>query len=314
MFTSFRLRLRNFINKNKRIILLILIIWLLILIANSALKNIPEEVKVETSYEKHESIMGTGDEVPDELQNPIADCVDTYFKYCNSKQYEAAYNMLSDECKSAYFETLDVFQEYIDIVFNEEKVYYIQNYSNQNGYYIYRMRIMQDLLKTGLTGEDDISYYEEKIVVQQKEDGTLKLGIREFIATENLDDIYEDDYLKIWIEKRDIFYEQELYTIKIKNKSEYIAVLADGTENYEILLKVGTQNREALNDRLYLVIQPGQTSDYTLSFSKFFDEANTTNSLIFNAVRILKTYTGLTLSREAEMAEAEKLYSISIPF
>ena len=87
--------------------------------------------------------MGTGEKVPEKLKEPINTTIDTYFNYCNNKQYNEAYAMVSDECKEVYFPKIEAFKEYIDIVFNEKKIYYLQNFSNYNGMYIYRMRIME---------------------------------------------------------------------------------------------------------------------------------------------------------------------------
>lgn len=312
-WADFRLKIGRFFRNHKKTILIILIIWIVVLAINAFLKNYKPEDSLDATYKPHQSIIGSEQKVPQKMQEPINELIDTYFNYCQNKEYENAYNMLTDACKQVYFNTLDTFKEYVDVVFNEEKTYYIQNYSNYGDYYIYQVKIFENLMKTGLTGKDEVSFYEEKISIHE-EDGTLKLGIRQYIKTDVMDDIYEDDYLKIWIEKRDVFYEQETYTVKIKNKSEYIAVLADGYENYEALLIVGSTTRDTSSDNLSMVIQPGETETYNINFVKFYDETYLSTGMIFNTVRILKTYTGLEISRDYELKNAERLYSIQIPF
>ena len=312
MFTDIRLRIRHFFKKNSKIILVVLIIWLLLLIANIFLKNQEPEIERKTTYEPHTPIMDSIQKVPEKLKQPINELIETYFNYCNSKQYENAYHMLSQTCKDEYFPSIEIFKQYVDIVFNEDKIYYIQDFSNKDNVYIYRMRILEDIMKTGLTGKKDLSYYEEKVIIEEK-DGQLFLSIREHITTDELDGVYEDDYIKIWLEEKAVGYETEKYTIKIKNKTSNYAVLVDGTEESEALLKVGIENRKQLDDNLTIVLLPEKTETYELTFTKFYDEADIADTLIFGAVRILKNYTGLSITREEEMKNAVKLYSIQIP-
>jgi len=312
-WADFRIKVIDFFRKYSKIVFVILLVWTIILVVNNLLKGVKKEDELEITYKPHVSVLNSAEKVPEKLEEPVNNLIDTYFNYCQNKQYELAYDMLLDGCKEQYFRRLSDFKDYIDSIFDEEKTYYIQNYSNYKGVYIYQMRIFQNIMKTGLTGVDDISFYEEKISVQNV-DGELKLGIRQYISTDIMDDIYEDDYLKIWIEKKDTFYEAERYTIKIRNKSEYIAVLYDETEQTELILYVGSNMRETINSNLDIIIQPGETNEYVIDFTKFYDESYISNGLVFNNVRILKSYTGLEASRDYELKNAEKLYSIEIPF
>ena len=313
VWADIRLKIGRWIRKYRRILFTIVLIWSIVIIINNFLKGQDKETELEVAYSPHESILGSKQTVPNDLKEPINECIDTFFNYCQNKKYEEAYNMLSEGCKTTYFPNINNFKTYVDSVFDEEKAYYIQNYSNYKDYYIYQVRIFENIMKTGLTGKSDIAFYEEKISIHE-ENGELKLGLRQYITTEDMDDIYEDDYLKIWIEKKYVFYEQETFEVKIKNKSDFIAVLADGQEANEVLLQVGSETRDTANNYLNVVLQPGETRDYNLNFTKFYDETYLSTGIIFNTVRILKNYTGLSISRESELKNAEKLYSINIPF
>lgn len=313
MFTSLRLKFKNFFRKYAKLIIFALIIWLIIIFVNTFLSNNTFKKFERTTYNEHEAIIDSSATVPEKLKQPINETVDTYFNYCNSKQYEQAYSMISDDCKKVYFPTLERFKEYVDLVFNENKIYYLQNYSNYNGIYIYRMRIMEDLMATGLTGKDELYFYEEKIALKE-ENGKISLSLRQLITVEDMDEIYEDAYVKIWVEERSVFYEQETYKLRVKNKTSNTVVLADTQEKKEILLQVGTENREANNDNLNVVIYPDETKEYTLRFTKFFDDENQSKGLVFNAVRVLPQYSGFGELKAYEISKAEKLYSISMPF
>lgn len=313
MLAGFRLKLRNFIKKNRKIIIIVLLLWLLIIVVNQFLKNYSFEDFERTTYNEHQAIMDTGQTVPESLKQPINETIDTYFNYCNNKQYEEAYQMVSDGCKKIYFPTLEDFKEYIDIVFDENKIYYLQNFSNYNGTYIYRMRIMEDLMATGLTNKDNLYFYEEKIALKEEEN-KISLSLRQYITSENIEEIYEDEYVKINIKSKDVFYEQEIYTIEVKNKTSNIVVLGDSQEANEIILQVGSELRGTDMDNLYVVIYPEETQEFSLKFTKFFDEEYLSTGLLFNAVRILPKYSGFEELKDYELSIAERLYSIEIPF
>ena len=283
------------------------------MVVNQFLKNYSFEDFERTTYNEHQAIMDTGEDVPERLEQPINETIDTYFNYCNNKQYEEAYQMVSDDCKRIYFPTLEDFKEYIDIVFDENKIYYLQNFSNYNGTYIYRMRIMEDLMATGLTNKDNLYFYEEKIALKEVDD-KISLSLRQYITSENIEEIYEDDYVKITVKSKDVFYEQEIYNIEVKNKTSKTVVLADSQESNEIILQVGSEMRGTDVDNLYVVIYPEETQEYSLAFTKFYDEENLSVGLIFNAVRVLNQYSGFEELKDYELNTAEALYSIEIPF
>ena len=79
----------------------------------------------------------------------------------------------------------------------------------------------------------------------------------------SLDDINNDNYLSyqekvdevinkyngLNIDDRDVFYEEEYYHIRVKNKTSNTIVLADTQEMKEVLLQVGSEKRSCNNDK-----------------------------------------------------------------
>lgn len=310
MSSKFILKVRNFWKRNKSKIIIALLIWLVIIVINFILKNLKQEELPKTTYEPHVAIMDDS-EVPEKLQDPIENLIDEYISYCNNKEYDNAYNMISTSCKSSLYPDIEDFKKYIDSVFDEKKVYYIQNYSNVEETYIYNVCIFEDILATGLTGSE-VKYYEEKFVVKNN-NGNLELSIREYIGEETLQNVYEDDYLKVSIENMVQKYETQKYRVKITNRCEYPIVLADGTESQEILLGLKNEKRNLKNlPRSGVVIYEGQSKTFEFEFTKFYDEEEEVNALIFNAVRVLKSYSGREELRQSEMDNAIKLYSFAI--
>jgi hypothetical protein len=311
MLSKYVVKFQKFIKKHKNKIVLVLVIWGIIVIINYILQNMPKTELPKTSYTPHTAVI-TSDEVPEKLREPIDNLIDKYMEYCNNKEYENAYNMLSQSCKDELYPTLDSYKEYVDSVFDETKIYALQNYSNVDSTYIYEVRIMEDILKTGLTGKTELEVYPEKIVMKE-ENGELKLSIRGFVGSQNVQNVYEDDYIKVSIEKIVQNYETQVYTVKIANKTANTIVLQDGSETYEIVLSLERENRKVRN-LVYggVVLVANQSKTYQFEFTKFVDEDDTAQSLVFNAVRVLEKYSGREDKREEELANAIKLYSFQL--
>ena len=264
-----------------------------------------------TSYKPHTAIMDNT-EVPKKDQESIENLIHEYIEYCNNKDYEKAYNMLSDECRENLYPTIDDFKLYIDKIFDEKKIYTIQNYSNVDNKYIYEVNIFEDILATGLTGKEDLRMYSEKFVIT-KENNKLSLAVRNFIGNTENHQIYEDNYIKVEITEVIQAYETQKYKVKLTNRTENTIVLADQTERYEIMLELNNENRNIENipfGGIYL--NPYETKEMEFEFVKFVDEEDQAKSMIFNAVRVLKSYSGLESKRQEEMDNAVNLYSFKI--
>lgn len=306
------LKIRDFYNKYKKVIFIILIIWTSIFVINRFLKddfnanNTPS-----TTYNPHTSVMNQENVVPEKLQQPIEDLIKQYVTYCNNAEYENAYNMLTDECKTQVFGSLKNYEEYIKKIFGTGgKIYNIQDFSNLDNTYIYNVRILDDILANGTT--NGYGYYEEKITITGTNSNDLKLNVANFVASENLTIFAEDDYLRIEILGKNIEYDKEIYRVKFTNKSEYPIVLANNREEFEIGIYIGDQTRQANLPIANLVVQPNSSQTIDLEFTKFADDGRQTSLMIFNAIRILQSYSGSADKYEKELNEAIKLYSLTL--
>lgn len=312
MFTNLRIKIREFFRKYKYIIILVIIGFAIVITVNEFFKEYKAPVIPQTLYNPNKPIISEGEEVPQEEQEPIQKLFDEYISYCNKKEYENAYNMLSTKCKEVVYPTIEDYKRYIDAVFDQKKIYNIQNMSNIDEAYIYRIRYLNDILATGLTEGEEV-WYDEDIVTVVTENEQKKLNIREYIKTDELNRVYENEYMKIEIEDRDVQYEAETYHLKISNRSEYIIVLSDFTEPNEVVIQAGgmiSSYEKEYNNKI--VIKPGQTGYYTLMFDKSYDLSSKTQSMKFNKVRILKSYTGKEETKEEELKNAEAVYSLEI--
>lgn len=300
---NIRLKVRGFFKNHKKKIAIIIIIFGIVIAINRFLGNRPEVVTPITTYDPHSPVIDKTANVPEEYKVPINNLVDNYVTYCNNKEYEKAYDLLSNEFKSKYCKTIDDFKSYVDELYDEKKIYNIQNHSNVNNVYIYQIRLLEDILATGTT--NGYNYKEEKIAIKE-ENGTLKLALNGYVGEKKLGIIAEDEYMKINIVKKDIKYDTETYTVEFTNKTNNYIKLADNTENGEILLQLPNDKREANN--LYngnIIILPNYTYTRQISFDKYYDSGEEATALILNAIRVLPEFS-------SNIKDAVKLYSLTI--
>ena len=312
MFLEFRLKVRDFFKKHRNKIIIIVIVWIAIIIINYFLGKKKVETPEKTTYTPHEVLLKSDFNVPQELQNPIEDLIDDYINKCNNKDYSGAYELLDEDCKRYVFDdSLDNFTEYASGIFNTKKRYSIQDYSNYGKYYIYNVKIIDNIIETGLTGQE-YAYYEEKVAISQK-GNTLKLNVNDFMGHTELKNVGEDDNIKIRIETRDEFYGFEIYTIKITNKTDKQIVLFDNIASDELKLAIDTDERNPIRINSTIELIPEETKTFTVTFAKYYDEKQKADTISFNKIRIMnENYTGEEESEEEEIAKAEKVYGISI--
>lgn len=311
-FIDTRVKIRRFFRRHKKIIIFAVIAFTIIVVINYVLKNLPEQDIPKTTYEPNVAVMDNS-EVPTKWQDQIKDTIDQFVQYCNNKDYDSAYNMITDECKEALFQEMSEFKEYVDSRFNTKKIYSIQNFSNVGKQYIYNVNIMDDFMATGMTNSNYV-FVEEKFVFT--EDGNnLKFSIGGFIRQDNLGVFAEDENLKVQIDTKNVYYEREVYHVRIRNKTEHPLVIADGYFTNEITLNLGTQDRTEYNvSTSKVVLQPGETKVYNFIFTKYCDDGVAPKYLRFNDVRVLESYSGNKDTADEELENAIRKYALQINF
>lgn len=305
-----RLKIINFFKKNKKKIIIIVIVWSIVIAINYYLKYRPKIYVPKTTYTPHNPVIDSTDSVPNKDRNSISELIDKYVEYCNNKDYENAFNLLSDEYKNEYKLNLDDFKEYIDSKFQTKKIYNIQNYSNLNKTYVYRIRLLDDILKTGTT--DEYVYGEEKIVIKE-ENGSFKISLDGFCGIEEKNIDVEDDFMQIKIYKKYINYTYSTYELEIKNKTNNYIVLSDSSTIDSIQLKLPNDIRTAkYMEESNIAILPSETIQLKFTFDEYFDDKQDPTNFLINSIRVLPEYSGINENIEKENENAIKMYSLSI--
>lgn len=317
-FTEIRLKIRHFFKKNKKIILIVLLIWGIIIFINEMLKRMPVEYEATTTYEPHVSIMNDSSKTPQRMQESINNKIEEYINACNDNNYQKAFNMLSDECKEFEFNNdITLFMEHVLTKMPIPKKYSIQNYSNvtltKGTLYIYEVKYLDDILSTGLTNSQ-YGYTSEKISFYEDEEKNIEMLVGNYIYHSDVKSISENEYLKIDIVDKKVSYSTEEYEIKFTNRSEYVIVIADGYEKEEINLQLSNESRKELNSNS-IVLNPGESIQINLIFSKFVDDGDTSTQINFGSIRVMDKYSGVEVDENIikdELNNAIAKFSMSI--
>ena len=312
MFLDLKLKIMHFYRRNKRKMYILLIVLGIVIVVNTYLGYLQSIEPPSTNYEPHTPVI-YGDEITDtKTQTTIEEAIEKYINYCNQKDYENAFNCLSDDCKEFRFNNdVERFKFYIDYIFNGEKVYSIQALSNKENVYVYQVDIMEDILATGLNNEESELVYNEYVVVTKKSDD-VKFAVDGFISREKMNVKLEDKYMDATITDKYTTYDTVTYKFKITNKSDYDILLASKDEDKEFILSLNGEYRIFEEDPYYekeISIQNGSTKQFTLSFKKYYDETKKETEIIFNKIRVLKDYTGAVDKVEEELKNQIKAYS-----
>lgn len=316
MLLNFRLKIIDFVKKHKNKIFIAIVALILIISINIYLGKLRESAPPTVSYEPHNPII-SGDKVKSKKdQTSIEDSIKQYMDLCNSKDYESAYNLISEDCRKEKFnDNLDEFKKYIDYIFDGNKIYSIQDYANKNNVYIYKVTISEDIMATGMNNEDSDKKYEEKIVLE-KENGNMKLSVGGFVASKDVEYISEDEYMRITVKKVITYYDKVVYQVKIKNKTNYAILLSKRNEKECIGISLdGELIEEEVEDynSNERCVYGGSEYTMNLTFNKYFDEDVNKTSITFNKIRILEEYTGVEEKWEDEINnKLIKQYSATI--
>lgn len=288
MGTKIKTTIIDFFKKHGKKIIIILFVWGVILAINYFVGKMEDVPEIQTNYKPHESVMENGN-VPTDLQDPIEQLIGQFVENCNNKDYEAAYNLLTEDCQNNIYPDMELFKQYVDSVFPNKKIYNIQNFSNKDEVYIYTVNILNDILASGLNNEKDEQVYSEKYIVK-KENGQLKLSIREYVGRQNLSYMYEDEYMKIKIESVDVKYDNIVYNLNITNKSENYIVYSDYSVDYEIALDTSEGLKRKADEVLEpIILDKLETKNFSVKFTIFYDEDTVIQDMLFDYIRIYES-------------------------
>lgn len=285
-------------NRGKIILIIALVafVFILIQITNSIIgkDKTGSSNEVVDRFEPTESVI-TGEKTTTEETKVSTEIIEKFVQCCNNKDYQTAFNLLSDDCKKEYGNDINKFiSGYYNNIFTQKRTYNLELWLNYSNVYTYKITYYADnLLATGGTGVTNDNR-EDYITVIQDDDNT-KLNVNGFIANENINKSAKENNVEIMVKNKKIYKNYEEYSITIKNYSDKSIKIADENDSKSICLvdKRNVEYSSFINEipAEILSLKSGYQRNITIRFNKIYDFSRVIQKMKFaNIILDADTY------------------------
>lgn len=229
------------------------------------------------------------EEITQDYYNTESDSIDktmrSFVKYCNNKEIENAYKMLTNECKTAMFPSVQEFEKiYVNNIFNTERDYELIEWATDENKYIYQVKLYGNILSTGNIN----NYTQEYYTFVEDDNGNYKLNINNYIYGENRNIQTTEKNITIKIGHVDIYEEYEETQITITNNTSKPICLTGNKYVKNIYLQnSGDIAYSSLNSRFdneEIVMNPGSVQSFKVRFNKAYSSNNKAVELVLSDV------------------------------
>lgn len=254
--------------------------------------NSVEDVK-NVSIEKDTTQEITGSsEVSKKTEEQNVTVMKHFIQYCNEKDAEAAYNLLTKESKEILFPTLEDFaQDYVQEYFQSSRGLDYELWTTKGNTYTYKITLVNDALAEGSLNTGN-SYKDYFTVVAQ--DGYWKLNVGGLIKYQDIDKTTEQQGL-IWkVTGKEIYKDYEIYTLKVSNRSGKTIMLDPQLESKSIF-STGDNNTTYTAftheiPRGNLILKDYGSSTLRIKFNKIYNKIDTTKITFSQIVKDYDSY------------------------
>lgn len=227
----------------------------------------------------------TGKQIEKEELERATNIIDTFISYCNEKELEKAYNLITDNCKRELYDSLEIFEQayYNNVFEGNKKTCSIENWHSNT----YKVKIMGNMLTTG---KKDTNSKQDYITIV-KENDEYKLNINGYIGKKEINKIFEKDNIKVEVINKSTYKDYELYNIKVTNGTEN-EMLLDGRSDARSLylqdskgMKYSSYSHELTEPML--TINSRNTKEITIKFYSNYSSEKTIEEIVFSDVLLL---------------------------
>ena len=295
--------LRSFINKNQKTIIYVIIGVVFALIIIYSLNYYYAKKEEENQKELEGSNITTGsvytngqnvtmDNINDEgvtdLSNEtIENTMKLFVNYCNNGDGENAFNLITEECKTAlkYYDAKTFKEYYIDLRFAEPQEYSISRVSQDGNTVLCKVTFNGDMLATGgakFTANDE--YY----TFVKQDDGSYKINVNNYIYGENKNTRYVFDDIDVKIDTIDTYSRYVEITMELQNNSDKTIAFTGYEEDNSVYLineeELVYSSMKSEFDEGDILVQPGSVKKVTVRFNKVYSASNKPTKMIFSKV------------------------------
>ena len=278
-------------NRGKIIITIAIIAFIIILIqiVNSILEN--SETKgnenATVDYTKPVQSVITGEVVSEERTMENTNIIKEFVDYCNQKEYQKAYELLTEDCKKEFSNNINTFiNNYYKKVFTTKKTYSLELWLNVSNSYTYKIKYYQDNLLE--TGASNLNQNIEDYITIIYENNEERISINGFIQAKTINKSQKLNDIEIMINSKKVYQNYETYNITIRNFSNKTILISDGNNNEDIYLldrrdvKYSSFINEIPVDNLSL--KSGYEKSINIKFNKMYATYRTIEKIEFNNI------------------------------
>ena len=293
------MNIRRYYNQNRKkiwgIIIIIAFAFLMFYLLNYIVNNTKEEENIQTineiNYETNSSKITTnqsvvtGENVSSNKLKTQAGVIDQFISYCNERNLQKAYDLLTDECKEQIYNSLEIFDQayYTDVFGGETKTATVENWVDNT----YRVRIVDNLLATGKSND---GYAKQDYITVKKTGEDYKLNINNYIGYTEIGKTTQKDDISVEIISKNTFMDYEEYKIKVTNNIDK-DIKIDGRSDVRSLYiedsrgkKYSSYNHE-LTDPM-LLVQSEHTNELSIKFYSSYTSTKKIEYMVFSDVLV----------------------------
>lgn len=285
----------RFFNQNRRkiIIIILFIVFLLGIIqllnyfakkenmsTTSKNESITENSVIKNEVVSQKSVI-SGTNISKKDLKKDTDVISEFIEYCNSKNIEGAYALLTDECKEVMFPSIEDFNRvYYEHIFNNQaRSYTVENWISNT----YKIEYSNDILSTGKI-DNDIGLLDYITVVEVN--GEYKLNINNYVGRSIPNKTTEIKDISITINSVDSYMDYEIYNLSVENRSNNTILLDTNDSTKSVYLqdtndtKYYFYNNEVIQNRLK--IQSKLKNTVEIKFMNPYTSGRTIKKLVFS--------------------------------
>ena len=239
-----------------------------------------------TTISKTEKSVITGKSISKTQDTINLSVIKQFVDYCNNKEIDKAYDMLTDECKEIMYPTLRWFgTEYWNRIFYIERMYKLENWYSEVDSYTYYITYTEDVLASGNVNSDN-NKGDYITVVKQDED--YKLNINMYVKREISGANASYNGVDITINYVDIYTDYCKVNISIKNNTENTICL-DTKEKLDTIYlydQNGVAYTSFLNENSEeeFIVYKNFTKDVTIKFNMMYSLTRDISGFIFSDI------------------------------
>lgn len=238
----------------------------------------------ETYINESQSIISEGS-VSTSKRTTYGKIIDEFLTNCIEGKFEEAYEILSNDCKEVYYNSLEKFENlYCKNKFSSDKTYSFQSWISGKKD-IYQVKIFDDMLSTGKVNNNK---YIEDFYTIVKEDGKYKLNINSFIGKDQINKEKQQDNIILNVESVDIYKECCIYTINVKNESDNTIKIDSKKETNTVYIEddkqvkfIGLLNENIDKD---LIIEANQEKKIKIKVNVIYRDDLDIKKLVFSDI------------------------------